>query len=320
MKRKLKITALILCLMMALASLSACEFLPKPIKFYNDGDAVTITLNYNDGTTVGTLDAVIGEPINTPNDPTRTHYVFTGWFTDENLTARYDFAKDVTREFTLYAGWVLDGVTLTNTISTQTMKGVVKIENICQVGLNQKGAQGSGFCFKVSGGKYYILTNSHVVEKLEGAFSQTFKIYDYQGNDFTGHVIADNPAKDLACLYFSATADDTETIALPLASSPKVNDDVIALGAPLGQVNCITFGKVKAVNVSVAVGEDNPTIFYGNTRHDAFTDHGSSGGPLINPDMQVVGVTFAGNEETKIGYALPMSAVNEFLETYVYNS
>jgi len=44
MKKKLKITALILCLMMALASLSACEFLPKPIKFYNDGDAVTLPL------------------------------------------------------------------------------------------------------------------------------------------------------------------------------------------------------------------------------------------------------------------------------------
>lgn len=40
-----------------------------------------------------------------PADPTRSGYVFAGWYTDEACTAAYDFTKPVTDSVTLYAKW-----------------------------------------------------------------------------------------------------------------------------------------------------------------------------------------------------------------------
>lgn len=40
-----------------------------------------------------------------PADPTRSGYVFAGWYTDEACTAAYDFTKPVTDNITLYAKW-----------------------------------------------------------------------------------------------------------------------------------------------------------------------------------------------------------------------
>ncbi len=39
------------------------------------------------------------------DDPSRTGYDFTGWYTDENASSAYDFATAVTANTTVYAGW-----------------------------------------------------------------------------------------------------------------------------------------------------------------------------------------------------------------------
>ena len=53
--------------------------------------------------------------------------------------------------------------------------------------------------------------------------------------------------------------------------------------------------------------------------HNALIDHGSSGGPLLNASGKLVGLNFAGFESNHHGCAVPMSKINEFLNTYVYN-
>lgn len=40
-----------------------------------------------------------------PADPTRSGYVFAGWYTDKACTAAYDFTQPVTDNITLYAKW-----------------------------------------------------------------------------------------------------------------------------------------------------------------------------------------------------------------------
>ena len=37
--------------------------------------------------------------------PTKSGYIFTGWYSDENCTALYDFTQKLDRDITLYAGW-----------------------------------------------------------------------------------------------------------------------------------------------------------------------------------------------------------------------
>lgn len=47
-----------------------------------------------------------GETLSYPLPPTRTGYVFTGWYTDSDCTSRFDFTEKITEDMTLYAGWL----------------------------------------------------------------------------------------------------------------------------------------------------------------------------------------------------------------------
>ena len=43
-----------------------------------------------------------------PDDPSKTGYVFAGWYTDKTYTEEYDFSSEVTKATTIYAKWVAD--------------------------------------------------------------------------------------------------------------------------------------------------------------------------------------------------------------------
>ena len=64
----------------------------------------TVTFNSNGGSDVpGQIRA--NAAATKPADPTRSGYVFAGWYTDEACTAAYDFTQPVTGSVTLYAKW-----------------------------------------------------------------------------------------------------------------------------------------------------------------------------------------------------------------------
>ena len=66
----------------------------------------TITYNYNySGSTSSTVTLTNGQKLNYPTNPTRSRYVFTGWYTNSSCTTRYDFTGTITGDMTLYAGW-----------------------------------------------------------------------------------------------------------------------------------------------------------------------------------------------------------------------
>ena len=67
---------------------------------------VTVTLDYNySGTTPTTIELDPDETLSYPTSPSRSGYVFTGWYTDSDCTTRYDFTGDIESNITLYAGW-----------------------------------------------------------------------------------------------------------------------------------------------------------------------------------------------------------------------
>ncbi len=65
--------------------------------------AWTVTFNTNGGTPEPESQIRANLPATKPDDPTRSGYVFAGWYTDEACTAAYDFTKPVTDSVTLYA-------------------------------------------------------------------------------------------------------------------------------------------------------------------------------------------------------------------------
>lgn len=74
--------------------------------FKNGASGVwTVTFNTNGGTPEPESQIRANAAATKPADPTRSGYVFAGWYTDEACTAAYDFTKPVTDSVTLYAKW-----------------------------------------------------------------------------------------------------------------------------------------------------------------------------------------------------------------------
>ena len=65
----------------------------------------TVTYESNGGSTVPSQTVKYNETANKPADPTKSGYTFAGWYTEEKLTNKYDFATPVTGNITLYAKW-----------------------------------------------------------------------------------------------------------------------------------------------------------------------------------------------------------------------
>lgn len=275
-----------------------------------------------------------GEQCFPPQSPEKTNYIFTGWYTTVDCTTEYDFSTPITANVNLYAGYTLDALSLTNTITTKTMNSIVKIynksynQNWYGTETGSSSIQGSGFCFHVQNGYYYILTNCHVAQIESGYSYQELTVEDYKGNTYNATLYS-NPDKlgdaisaayDLAVLYISPSSE-IEMDALKISSAnPEIDSDVISLGAPDGQTNAITYGKVyKFATASLgdtATSESNVTFKV--AYHNAKINHGSSGGPLLGDTLLVVGVNYAGNSSDGSGCAIPAQKVLEFLNKYCY--
>ena len=82
---------------------------------------VTVTLNRNySGSTNSTVSVNAGQTFNYPTVPTRSGYVFAGWYTDSSCSTKYNFNSTLTSNITLYAKWVSQSKTNVITPGTTT--------------------------------------------------------------------------------------------------------------------------------------------------------------------------------------------------------
>lgn len=66
----------------------------------------TIKFDTNGGTDTENKTVVKNNKATSPTAPTRDGYIFDGWYTDKELTQKYDFETKVTSNLTLYAKWL----------------------------------------------------------------------------------------------------------------------------------------------------------------------------------------------------------------------
>ena len=292
-----------------------------------------VTFVYNNGLSNKTVLVKEGETVSTPDDPQKTNYLFSGWYLEQSAINKYDFSKAVAKDFTLYAKYELDALTLTNKISTDYIKGVVKVYNKCYntflgIETSSSTSQGSGFCFHIQDGRYYILTNCHVAKFIDDYDKQEYTIEDYQGNTYKGYLYK-NPSKsysaisadyDLACLYFIPSSTNVKKMAIA-SINPNVGEDVISLGAPKGQTNAITYGQILKY-CKLTLSDTSPAksnVTFDVIYHNAYGNNGSSGGPLLDSNLNVIGINYAGSSSTGRVGAIPVKKLKEFLRDYVYN-
>ncbi|MBE7015604.1 MAG: hypothetical protein E7417_02135, partial [Ruminococcaceae bacterium] len=59
----------------------------------------------NGGSSISNKSVRRGVAVEEPSEPTKEGYEFKGWYTDKDLTKKYNFSTPVTKAMTLYAKW-----------------------------------------------------------------------------------------------------------------------------------------------------------------------------------------------------------------------
>jgi serine protease Do len=143
---------------------------------------------------------------------------------------------------------------------------------------------GSGVIISEDG---YIVTNNHVVD---GADEVTVTLSNKRS--FKAKVVATDPSTDLAVVKVEAKG-------LPFllygnSDDVKVGQWVLAIGYPLSLETTVTAGIVSAKGRSIDINSRQsqaPVESFIQT--DAAVNPGNSGGPLINPQGQLIGINSA---------------------------
>ena len=173
------------------------------------------------------------------------------------------------------------------TIYAREQSGVVRIETLS---CSNSGI-GTGFLLTPT----LIATVEHVIDE-----SVVVSLIDGTQRT-TGTVIGTDPAHDLALIQANQPLHGYHFRFA--ATTPRIGDQVAAIGFPIGDPITLTHGDVSGLNRPVTV---NGTVFTGLIETDAAINPGNSGGPLLTTDGTVVGLVDALNPNANgIAYAVP---------------
>jgi len=155
--------------------------------------------------------------------------------------------------------------------------------------------QGSGFIY----GDNLVLTNWHVVKGVNEADVQF-----YDQTRTTASVLATDPYSDVAVLKITRKPVDALPLTLANSSQIWIGETVVAIGNPLGLTGSLSVGVISQINRLLNIDP----IIVPVLQLDITIAPGSSGGPLLNLDGEVVGITNAG---TSVGFsfAIPSNTV-----------
>ena len=88
----------------------------------------TVTFDTDGGTSISNRTIVDGCTTNKPNNPTKTGYIFGGWYTDNTYTTEFNFSNAITADTTIYAKWnsasILNEIRITSE-TTSVQAGVL---------------------------------------------------------------------------------------------------------------------------------------------------------------------------------------------------
>lgn len=141
-------------------------------------------------------------------------------------------------------------------------------------------ARGTGFFISQKG---YILTNNHIVENAENINVTTIK-----GEEYKAEIVGTDPKTDIALV--KVDKNNSQYAVMGDSEKLRVGEWVIAIGNPWGLSHTVTAGIVSAKGrEGLASQEEIPYQDFIQT--DAAINRGNSGGPLVNMQGKVIGIT-----------------------------
>ncbi len=203
-------------------------------------------------------------------------------------------------------------------IAARTLPAVVSIEAI-KPAKNPTNAKskpqeesGSGVLVRLeSKPGFYVLTNNHVIA---GARNDQITIHLADGKIFRPTQTWSDPETDIALMTIDA--QNLPTATLGNSDTAKVGRWVIAIGSPFGLNQSVTHGIISA--------RDRGQVSLGSTirikeflQTDAAINPGSSGGPLVDLQGDVIGINTAiashTGEHAGVAFSIPVNLVKRVM-------
>jgi S1-C subfamily serine protease len=155
-----------------------------------------------------------------------------------------------------------------------------------------------------------ILTAHHVV-----ADATLIEVVFTDGTEAEATIVSAEPENDIAVLQPDRAPEVIVPAVLGSTGGLRVGDEAYTVGNPLGLLGSMSAGVISGFDRSMPRGGSGEQID-GLIQFDAAVNPGSSGGPLLNRDGQVVGIVTALANPTEqdsfvgIGFAVPISTAS----------
>ena len=153
-----------------------------------------------------------------------------------------------------------------------------------------------------------ILTNLHVVAKAK-RMTVTF----FDGLESEAELVGMKPETDLAVVRAKSVPDDLAAATLGSTQKLRPGDEVVAVGFPFGIGPSISAGVISGLNREFRSPEGH-RLLTRLIQFDAAANPGSSGGPLVTMEGEVIGIVTAILNPTEartfvgIGFAVTIEA------------
>jgi Do/DeqQ family serine protease len=173
---------------------------------------------------------------------------------------------------------------------------------------------GSGIIVRQKDGKYYAITNNHVVDN-----TTEIRVATKDGKEYPAELVGKDERKDLAMVSFQ-TNDVYPLAVLGDSDSVRVGDWAIAMGNPLGEQYSfsVTMGIISALGRTGGPG-GNINDFI---QTDAPINQGNSGGPLVNIRGEIIGIntwiaTGGTGGNVGLGFAIPINNTKRSIDEFI---
>ena len=151
-----------------------------------------------------------------------------------------------------------------------------------------------------------ILTNLHVVH---GA--KSIKVFFSDGLESDAMVVGVQPEHDLAVLQAKTIPDDLYAATLRSTAGLRSGEPVVAVGFPFGIGPSVSAGVISGLGREYQTA-DGKRVLTNLIQFDAAVNPGNSGGPLVTPEGEVIGIVTGLLNPTEhrvfigIGFAVPI--------------
>jgi len=160
---------------------------------------------------------------------------------------------------------------------------------------------GTGFVISSDG---YIVTNRHVVgdaDKIE---------VEIDGNPHEARLLGIDHSLDVAVLKIDAKG--LSYLSFGDSDKMRIGDAILALGYPLGLGFTVTTGIISGKGRDFPFGNIDVGSYF---QSDADITFGNSGGPLINPDGEVIAInTLIVERGETFGFSIPSNQIKTSVE------